>query len=104
MTLRIQQERIRLEEQYDITSYRQLYAITAEKIKIAKKNALIMHPGPINRNVEIDDEIANGSQSVILQQVRNGVAMRMAILEAIANSGERFVDSVANRTDCTGPQ
>ena len=92
MTLRIQQERIRAEEQYDIPTYRQLYAITTDRLKIAKKDALIMHPGPMNRNVEIDDDIANGPLSVILQQVRNGVAMRMAILEAIANSGDRFTE------------
>jgi aspartate carbamoyltransferase catalytic subunit len=93
MTLRIQQERLQPEEQFDIAQYRQLYALTAEKLKIAKKDAIIMHPGPINRGVEIDNDVADSPDSVILQQVRNGVAMRMAILEATARGGERFAPS-----------
>ena len=54
--------------------------ISNERMKKAKKDALIMHPGPINRGVELSGEVADGSQSVFLDQVTNGVAVRMAVL------------------------
>ena len=60
--------------------YTNLYGITEERIKKAKKNVVIMHPGPINRGVEIDSAVADGPYNVILNQVNNGVAIRMAII------------------------
>ncbi|WP_347251911.1 aspartate carbamoyltransferase catalytic subunit [Legionella sp.] len=81
--LRVQHERLQENEQMDLATYRREYALTQETIKYAKPDALIMHPGPMNRGVEIDSEVADGPQSCILQQVTNGVFMRMAILESL---------------------
>lgn len=79
--LRVQQERLAGHEQLDLLSYRQQFALTRDTIRYAKPDAMVMHPGPLNRGVEIDSEVADGPQSFILQQVGNGVFMRMAILE-----------------------
>ncbi len=81
--LRVQQERLMATEQIDLLSYRRDYALTATSIALAKPDAMVMHPGPINRGVEIDSDVADGPQSYILRQVTNGVYMRMAILEAL---------------------
>lgn len=78
--LRVQQERLQAEDQLDLSTYRNQYALTRETLKLAKKDAIIMHPGPVNRGVEIDSELVESSQSRILQQVQNGVFMRMAIM------------------------
>jgi aspartate carbamoyltransferase catalytic subunit len=67
-----------------VREYAKLYCLTADRIKMAKKNVLVMHPGPINRGVEIDPQIADGPYSVILEQVTNGVAVRMALLYLLA--------------------
>ena len=83
MCLRIQRERLQETEQFDLALYRQHYALTQQSLAYAKSDAIIMHPGPMNRGVEIDSDIADGPQSVILKQVQNGVFMRMAILEAL---------------------
>jgi aspartate carbamoyltransferase catalytic subunit len=79
--LRVQHERLLENEYLALQSYRQEYAITTKTLKYAKSDAMVMHPGPLNREVEIDSDVADGSQSFILQQVSNGVFMRMAILE-----------------------
>jgi len=84
--LRVQRERLLANEQLDLASYRQHYALTRKTLAYAKKDAMLMHPGPINRGVEIDSDVADGPQSFILQQVSNGVYTRMAILEAMAKS------------------
>jgi len=63
------------------------YGLTAERLKAAKPNALVMHPGPINRGVEIASEVADGAQSIILNQVTYGIAMRMAVL-SLCMSGQ----------------
>lgn len=86
MCLRVQRERLLAEEHLDLDDYRKHYALTRKTLSYAKKGAMVMHPGPINRGVEIDSDVADGSQSVILQQVTNGVFMRMAILEAVGLS------------------
>lgn len=78
--LRIQLERHRKNLFPSIREYRLLYGLTEERLKWAKKDVLIMHPGPINRGVEISPEVADGKHSVILRQVTNGVAVRMAVL------------------------
>lgn len=77
--------RIQLERQQgaffpSIREYAAEYGITAEKLKRAKKDVILMHPGPINRGVELSSEVADGPHSVILEQVTNGVAVRMAVL------------------------
>jgi aspartate carbamoyltransferase catalytic subunit len=78
--LRIQHERQRKEYFPGIGEYIRLFGLTKERAKLLKQDCLIMHPGPINRGVEIDSELADGAQSVILDQVTNGLAIRMAVL------------------------
>jgi aspartate carbamoyltransferase catalytic subunit len=78
--LRIQHERQRKEYFPGIGEYIRLFGLTKERAKLLKPDCLIMHPGPINRGVEIDSELADGAQSVILDQVTNGLAIRMAVL------------------------
>jgi aspartate carbamoyltransferase catalytic subunit len=78
--LRIQHERQRKEYFPGIGEYIRLFGLTKDRAKLLKPDCLIMHPGPINRGVEIDSELADGVQSVILDQVTNGLAVRMAVL------------------------
>jgi aspartate carbamoyltransferase catalytic subunit len=78
--LRIQHERQRKEYFPGIGEYIRFFGLTKERGKLLKPDCLIMHPGPINRGVEIDSEVADGLQSVILDQVTNGLAVRMAVL------------------------
>src|SRR5437870_12253017 len=78
--LRIQHERQRKEYFPGISEYTTLFGLTKERAKLLKPECLVMHPGPINRGVEIDSEVADGLQSVILDQVTNGLAVRMAVL------------------------
>ncbi|MGI9291740.1 MAG: aspartate carbamoyltransferase catalytic subunit [Gammaproteobacteria bacterium] len=87
MALRIQRERIK-EKSSLMTSneYLKQYGLTEERIVLAKSDAIVMHPGPMNRDVEITGGVADGPQSVITQQVTNGLAVRMAVLAAIMES------------------
>src|SRR5450432_3419362 len=78
--LRIQHERQRKEYFPGLGEYIRLFGLTKARAKLLKPDCLIMHPGPINRGVEIDSELADGAQSVILDQVTNGLAVRMAVL------------------------
>jgi aspartate carbamoyltransferase catalytic subunit len=80
MPLRIQLERQQEKFLPSIREYAKQFGIDKEKLKNAKKNVVIMHPGPTNRGVELSAEVADGEYSVILNQVTNGVAVRMAIL------------------------
>lgn len=80
MALRIQRERLLDPLIPSLREYATFFGINKELLKLAKPDALIMHPGPINRGVEIDPAIADGPNSVILDQVTNGVAVRMALL------------------------
>jgi aspartate carbamoyltransferase catalytic subunit len=64
--------------------YFHYYGLDAAKLKYAKSDALVMHPGPMNRGVEIDSDVADGPHAVILDQVTNGVAVRMAVLYLLA--------------------
>lgn len=84
MMLRIQKERQKGFLLSTEREYAKFYGLTMEKIRDAKKDLLIMHPGPINRGVEISPEVADGPYSVILDQVANGVAVRMALLYLVA--------------------
>ncbi len=72
--------------------YAKVYGLTMERMKGAKKDVLIMHPGPINRGVEIAPEVADGPHSIIIDQVTNGVAVRMAILYLVTG-GTRNADA-----------
>jgi aspartate carbamoyltransferase catalytic subunit len=78
--LRIQFERMGTNPFPSIKEYSHYFGLTVERMKKAKKDILVMHPGPINRGVEIESEVADGANSVILQQVTNGLAVRMAVL------------------------
>ena len=78
--LRIQHERQRKEYFPSIGEYIRFFGLTKARAKLLKPDCLIMHPGPINRGVEIDSDLADGVQSVILDQVTNGLAVRMAVL------------------------
>jgi aspartate carbamoyltransferase catalytic subunit len=84
MMLRIQLERQKNNMFPSVREYAKLYCLTHDRIQIAKKGVIVMHPGPINRGVEIDPQIADGPYSVILEQVTNGVAVRMALLYLLA--------------------
>src|SRR3954466_1908057 len=82
--LRIQHERQRKTMFPSIGEYTSLYGLNKTRLQKLKPDAIIMHPGPINRGVEIDSEIADSSRSVILEQVTNGLAVRMAVLFLVA--------------------
>ena len=83
MTLRIQKERLHDPLLPSLREYACFFGINGRLMATAKKDALIMHPGPINRGVELEPLLADSSQSVILDQVTNGVAVRMALLYLI---------------------
>ncbi len=84
MMLRLQRERMHGAFIPSVREYFHYYGLDAEKLSFAKEDALVMHPGPMNRGVEIDPQIADGPQSLIREQVEMGVAVRMAVLEALA--------------------
>jgi aspartate carbamoyltransferase catalytic subunit len=86
MTLRIQRERFLASDELDLSDYQRDYRITTKNLTLAKPDAIVMHPGPINRNIEIESDVADGSQSCIWQQVQNGVWIRMAIIEHLLTS------------------
>lgn len=88
MSLRIQNERIGSQLLPSTAEYFKVYGITQERLKYAKPDAIVMHPGPMNRGVEIASDVADGNQSVILKQVNNGIAVRMAVM-AMAMAGQK---------------
>ena len=83
--LRIQMERQDINYFPSIREYSMQYGLNKEVLNSLNKEILIMHPGPINRGVEISSELADSNHSIILQQVENGVAVRMAALYLLAN-------------------
>lgn len=82
--LRIQLERQNQVLFSSLREYNLAYGVTKKLLDEVNKEIVIMHPGPINRGVEIDSDVANGKDSIILQQVENGVAVRMAVLYLLA--------------------
>jgi aspartate carbamoyltransferase catalytic subunit len=78
--LRLQRERMRGAMLPSEQEYFHLYGLTEERLSAAKPDAIVMHPGPINRGVEMDSQVADGPRSVILQQVSFGIAVRMAVI------------------------
>lgn len=86
ITLRLQHERMRGALLPSEHEYFRLYGLTEEKLALAKPDVIVMHPGPINRGVEIDSAVADGSRSVILEQVTHGIAVRMAIMSMAMSS------------------
>lgn len=81
--LRIQKERMQPEQRPKDDQYFKKFGLTSENLKLAKPSAIVMHPGPMNRGVEIESSVADGPQSVILQQTQNSVAVRMAVVETL---------------------
>lgn len=94
MVLRLQHERMSQGLLPSLREYARWYGLNSERLRRAKRDVLIMHPGPINRGVELSPEVADGPYSVILEQVTNGVAVRMAILYLLSQ-GERQETTVA---------
>ena len=90
--LRIQRERMGIGLISSIREYREMFGITKERIENLDKELIIMHPGPINRGVELDGDVADSDNSIILDQVLNGVAMRMSILYHLLSSGDSIND------------
>src|SRR5512145_1358934 len=95
MMLRLQRERMDAAYVPGVREYFRFWGLDAEKLSFAKPDAIVMHPGPMNRGVEIDPLIADGVQSVIREQVEMGVAVRMAVLEALGRQLPKLVGLVA---------
>jgi aspartate carbamoyltransferase catalytic subunit len=88
MMLRVQLERQERMLFPSLAEYARLFALDRERLKAAKEDAIVLHPGPMNRGVEISSEVADGTASVILEQVTNGVAIRMAVLYLLCGGHE----------------
>ncbi len=88
MLLRVQLERMQGAYFPSLREYFSVFGMTLERLRRAKEDVIIMHPGPMNRGVEIDSDVADGPYSVILEQVANGVAVRMAVLYLLAGGAE----------------
>jgi aspartate carbamoyltransferase catalytic subunit len=101
IVLRVQTERM-YEPTLSAEEYILLYQLNAERLKLANPEAIILHPGPMNRGVEISPEVADGAQSCVLEQVTNGIAVRMALLFLLmAGSTEEGGNPVAD-AEATG--
>lgn len=83
MLLRLQRERMEEGLVPSLADYHREYGLDAQRLRRARADAVVLHPGPMNRGVEISDAVADGPQSLVLRQVANGVAVRMAVLEAL---------------------
>ena len=94
--LRIQLERMQSAMFPSLREYNNIYGITTSRLERAPRDIMIMHPGPMNRGVEIDSDVADGPQQVILKQVTNGVAIRMAVLYLLSGGAAASAESLAN--------
>jgi aspartate carbamoyltransferase catalytic subunit len=86
MMLRLQSERMNGALLPSAEEFFKYYGLTPEKLALAKPDAIVMHPGPMNRGIEIDSSVADGRQSVILPQVTFGIAVRMAVMSIVAGN------------------
>ncbi|MDP2640843.1 MAG: aspartate carbamoyltransferase catalytic subunit, partial [Betaproteobacteria bacterium] len=84
--LRLQSERMRGALLPSAQEFFKYYGLTPDKLALAKPDAIVMHPGPMNRGVEIDSAVADGAQAVILPQVTFGIAVRMAVMSILAGN------------------
>ncbi len=91
--LRLQRERMRGAMLPSEHEYFQLFGLTEERLATAKPDAIVMHPGPINRGVEMDSQVADGPRSVILEQVSNGIAVRMAVMALCIGTQNRLAQA-----------
>jgi len=96
MALRIQKERMSEADVPNSDQYFQRFGLDSRRLAMARPDAIVMHPGPMNRNVEIAPDVADGPQSVIREQVTNGVAVRMAVMEAV---GARLTENMEEYTE-----
>jgi len=94
MMLRVQQERMTELFFPNPREYSRYYGLNAERMRTLKKNAIVMHPGPMNRGLEISAEVADSARSVITEQVSNGVSVRMAILFVLLTGSHLEVGSM----------
>src|ERR1700690_642515 len=86
LRLRLQNERMKGALLPSAQEFFKSYGLTPEKLALAKPDAIVMHPGPMNRGVEIDSAVADGKQAVILPQVSFGIAVRMAVMSILAGN------------------
>ena len=86
ISLRLQKERMIAADIPDEQTYFDGFGLTNDRLKLAKPDAIVMHPGPVNRGIELSSNVADGPQSAILQQVTNGIAVRMAVMEILAGA------------------
>ena len=84
--LRLQHERMKTALLPSVREFYARYGLTEERLQLAKPDAIVMHPGPVNRGVESDSRVADGPQSVIMQQVTNGIAVRMAVMSMVIST------------------
>ena len=96
--LRLQLERMQAGFIPSLREYNRVFGVTTEKLARAPKDLLILHPGPMNRGVEIDSDVADGAHSVILPQVTNGVAVRMAVLYLLAGGAPDWASAGGDAT------
>lgn len=97
MLLRVQHERHESFEEMDKSEYNRLYGMNEKRLKEMKDHAIIMHPAPMNRGVEITDSLVECEKSVIFEQMSNGVFMRMSILERVLEGEESYVNATKAR-------
>ena len=92
MVLRLQKERQESGLIPNAREYSRYFGLNSNRLKLARPDAIVMHPGPMNRGIEIENDVADGPQSVILEQVTYGVAIRMAILDTLIRNSDRTAD------------
>jgi aspartate carbamoyltransferase catalytic subunit len=97
--LRLQLERMQAGYIPSLREYNRVFGVTRERLERAPRDLLILHPGPMNRGVEIDSDVADGPHSVILAQVTNGVAVRMAVLYLLAGGAPELADAAKGGSD-----
>jgi aspartate carbamoyltransferase catalytic subunit len=97
--LRLQLERMQAGYIPSLREYNRVFGVTRERLERADHDVLIMHPGPMNRGVEIDSDVADGEHSVILDQVTNGVAVRMAVLYLLAGGRPELADAAKGASE-----
>jgi aspartate carbamoyltransferase catalytic subunit len=97
--LRLQLERMQGGYIPSLREYNRVFGVTRERLERAPRDVIVMHPGPMNRGVEIDSDVADGPHSVILDQVTNGVAVRMAVLYLLAGGRPELADAAKGQSD-----
>jgi aspartate carbamoyltransferase catalytic subunit len=97
--LRLQFERMQAGYVPSVREYNRVYGVTRERVERSPRDLLILHPGPMNRGVEIDSDVADGPHSVILDQVTNGVAVRMAVLYLLAGGAPEKAESAKSASE-----